>query len=80
MPNTSTQKIVAIMLVAATAFLFLWGLGILIMPAMMSGMMPAMMGGAMMGSMAGRAMCAAGPVLLGAVLLVLGLVLLRIKP
>ena len=39
MPNTSTQKVVAIVLILIAAILFLWGLGILMMPAMMGSMM-----------------------------------------
>lgn len=80
MPNRSTQKMVALILVVVAAVLFLSGLGILMMPAMMTGMMGGMMGGGMMSSTGGRALCAAGPLVLAAILLLLGIVLLRIKP
>lgn len=75
MQNLSPQKVVAIVLIVVAAVLLLWGLGMLIMPAMMGGMM----GGGMMGSMAGCTMCAVGPLLLAAILLVLAVALLRIK-
>lgn len=75
MPNTSAQKVVAIILIVIAAVLFLWGVSILMMPAMMG----SMMGGGMMGSMGGCAMCAVGTFLLAAILLVLGIVVLRIK-
>lgn len=75
MPNTSAQKVVAIILIVIAAVLFLWGVGILMMPAMMG----SMMGGGMMGSMGVCAMCAVGTFSLAAILLVLGIVVLRIK-
>ena len=69
----SSQKIVAIILIIAGAILVLWVLTMWMMPSMMGNMM-----GGMMGSMSGCiGMCTFGPLLLDAVLLALGIVLLR---
>ena len=73
MPKNSSQKIVAIILIIAGAILVLWVLMMWMMPSMMGSMM-----GGMMGSMSGcMGMCTFGPLLLAAVLFVLGIVLLR---
>jgi len=69
----SSQKIVAIILIIAGAILALWVLMMWMIPSMMGNMM-----GGMMGSMSGcLGMCTFGPLLLAAVLIVLGVVLLR---
>ena len=74
MSNKSAQSIIAIVLIVVAAVLVLWVLGMWMMPSMMNGMM----GGGMMGSMSGcMGMCTFGPLLLAAVLLALGIVLLR---
>jgi hypothetical protein len=73
MLNRSAQSIVAIMAIIAGAILVLWVLTMWMMPSMMGNMMDGMMG-----SMS-RCMgvCMFGPVLLAAVLISLGVVLLR---
>ena len=69
----SSQKIVAIILFIAGAILVLWVLTMWMMPSMMGNMM-----GGMMGSMSGCVgACTFGPFLLAAVLIILGVVLLR---
>jgi len=69
----SSQKIVAIILIIAGAVLGLWVLMMWIVPSMMGNMM-----GGMMGSMSGcMGVCTFVPLLLAAVLLALGIVLLR---
>ena len=69
----SSQKIVAIILIIVGAVLVLWVLTMWMMPSMMGSMM-----GGMMGSMSGcMGMCTFGPLLLAAVLVILGVVLLR---
>ena len=69
----SSQKIVAIILIIVGAVLVLWVLTMWMMPSMMGSMM-----GGMMGSMIGcMGMCTFGPLLLAAVLVILGVVLLR---
>ena len=74
MSNKSAQSIIAIVLIVVAAVLVLWVLGMWMMPSMMSGMM----GGGMMGSMSGyMALCTVGPLLLAAVLVILGVVLMR---
>ena len=73
MPNRSAQSIVAIILIIAGAILALWVLMMWMMPSMMGNMM-----GGMVGSMSGcLGMCTFGPLLLAAVLVILGVVLLR---
>ena len=73
MPNNNSQKIVAILLIIAGAVLILWVLAMWMMPSMMGNMM-----GGMMGSMSGcMGLCTFGPLLLAAVLISLGVVLLR---
>ena len=73
MPKNSSQKIVAIILIVAGAILVFWVLMMWMMPSMMGNMM-----GGMMGSMSGcMGVCTFGPLLLAAVLLALGIVLLR---
>ena len=74
MPNGSTQKTVAIVLIVIAAVIFLWVISIWMMPSMMGGMMG---GGMMGGMMGGCAICFAGPFLLAAILVVLAVVLLR---
>ncbi len=70
MSNRSAQSIVAIVLIVAAAILILSVLGMW--------MMPSMMGGGMMGSMSEcMALCTFGPLVLAAVLVILGFVLLR---
>lgn len=74
MTNRSAQSIVAIVLIVVAAVLVLWVLGMWMMPSMMGGMM----GGGMMGSMSGyMALCTIGSFVLAAVLVILGVVLLR---
>ena len=73
MPNRSAQSIVAIVSIIAGAILVLWVLTMWMMPSMMGGTM-----GGMMGSMSGcMGVCTFGPLLLAAVLIALGVVLLR---
>ena len=73
MPKNSSQKIVAIILIVAGAILVFWVLMMWMMPSMMGNMM-----GGMMGSMSGcMGVCTFGPLLLAAVLISLGVVLLR---
>ena len=73
MPNNNSQKIVAIVLIIAGAILILWVLAMWMMPSMMGNLM-----GGMMGSMSGcMGLCTFGPLLLAAVLVSLGVVLLR---
>jgi hypothetical protein len=74
MSNRSARRTVAIVLIIAGAILVLWVLSMWMMPSMMGGMM----GGGMMGSMGGcMALCTIGPLVLAAVLVILGVVLLR---
>ena len=74
MSNRSTLSIVAIALIVAAAVIVLWVLGMWMMPSMMA----SMMGRGMMGSMSGcMALCTIGPLVLAAVLVILGVVLLR---
>ncbi len=73
MSNRSAQSIVAIILIIAGAILVLWVLTMWMVPSMMGNMM-----GGMVGSMSGcLGMCTFGPLLLAAVLISLGVVLLR---
>jgi len=73
MSNKSAQSIVAIIAIIAGAILVLWVLTMWMMPSMMGNMM-----GGMMGSMSGcMSLCTFGPLLLAAVLIILGVVLLR---
>jgi NADH:ubiquinone oxidoreductase subunit 6 (subunit J) len=74
MSNRSTQTIVAIVLIIAGAILVLWVLAMWMMPSMMGNMM----GDGMMSSMSGcMTLCTLGPLILAAVLMILGVVLLR---
>jgi len=74
MSNKSAQSIIAIVLIVVAAVLVLWVLGMWMMPSMLNGMM----GGGMMGSMSGcMALCTIGPLVLAAILVILGVVLLR---
>jgi hypothetical protein len=74
MAESQVRKVVAIVLIIAGAALVLWVLVMWMMPSMMGGTM----GGGMMGSMNGcTARCTFGPLLLAAVLVILGVVLLR---
>jgi len=66
---------VAIVLIIVAAIIFLWILGMWIMPSMMGGMMGS--GGMMGDMMAGCAICLVGPVILAGILVVLAAVLLR---
>jgi hypothetical protein len=77
MSNRQVQKLVAIVLLVIAAVLIVGVLGMWIMHSMMGGMMNGMMGSGMMNSMSGCVLCTGGPLLLAAVLVVLGVVLLR---
>jgi hypothetical protein len=78
MSNRSVQGIVGIILIVAAAGLVLWVLAMWLMPSMMGGMMSDGMMGGMTGSMSGcMVLCTVGPLLLAAVLVALGIVLLR---
>ena len=73
MAEKQVRKIVAILLIIVGAILGLWVLVMWLMPSMMGSMMSGMMG-----SMSGcMGMCTFGPLLLTAVLVTLGVVLLR---
>jgi len=71
MPNRGAQSIVAIILIIAGAILVVWVLMMWMMPSMMGNMMGGMSMSGCMG------MCTFGPLLLAAVLVGLGVVLLR---
>ena len=73
MAERQIRKALAIVAIIAGAILVLWVLTMWMMPSMMGNMI-----GGMMGSMSGcMSLCTFGPLLLAAVLIILGVVLLR---
>ena len=77
MSNRQVQKLVAIVLLVIGAILVVGVLGMWIMHSMMGGVMNGMMGIGMMSSMSGCLLCIVGPLILAAVLILLGVLLLR---